>query len=579
MNKSDLAKKLVRLAYANPEKRAIILPMIKKLAAAGPSPKGANWKKAENPTRWNWSDPATNMAFTVKETPGPGAPLYILTMLNSEGAMFRHIKPAQWFKPEEAFKAAASAFKYQTSDSMLIDLRTHWSKMGSTGKQTSTNKTGHLQGSDTLYSLLDMEIESAGGDEYNGDDDFPVSVGYTAPAVKAMQAAAGVWDDAVEKGLLAWVKDNLGLFNMEFSALKHLRNDPKYITDALMRYRGGAPYLYFQEMEGAGVGTWDGDWDHLFIDKNTVHVLSKHMERLLHGPFSKLKGAISNAAFVGSEGDDMDKYATTSKQAAPGKDTEEFGRWVLSTQSAMSPAEVEAIVNRGLGIHTSPPVKMRAGPRFQDGDKVMVCLEKHTGPGKGSYELYDQKIGTCVGADGMDLMLSFPGEHAPVRFENGMKRQGVGVMKYTPAHAITGSAAMEMYYFAGGKPTEDAKIIVDAYIGRGGKKEKRSANYYTGHVVFASVGEKGWYFRGYPQQRIQVDGTGCKGDKFLPRTFNPSIGEVYYIGVQGHRPAKWKEELAALDEAAGPSEPSADGSDEAGKTAAVLAKLEAIAKR
>lgn len=240
-----------------------------------------------------------------------------------------------------------------------------------------------------------------------------------------------------------------------------------------------------------------------------------------------------------------------AQEKVAGKDTEEFGRWVLSTQPVMSAHEVEAVVSRSLGVKTSPPVKARTGPRFQNGDKVIVCAEKHSGPGKGTYDLYDQKVGTCVGDDGMDLMLAFPGESAPVRFENGMKPRGVGVYKYTAAHAISGSAAMEMYYFAGGKPTEDAKIIVDAYIGRGGKTEQRSANYYTGHVVFASVGEKGYYFRGFPQQRIQVGSTGCKGDTFLPRTFNPIIGDIYYIGVLGHRPAKWKDEIAQLDKEAG----------------------------
>jgi len=242
------------------------------------------------------------------------------------------------------------------------------------------------------------------------------------------------------------------------------------------------------------------------------------------------------------------------KPKVAGKDTEEFGRWVLSTQAVMSPHEVETVVSRSLGIKTSPPVKARTGPRFQNGDKVIVCAEKHTGSGKGTYELYDQKIGTCVGDDGLDLMLQMPGEVAPVRFEGGMKPRGVGVYKYTAAHTISGSAAMEMYYFAGGKTTDDAKVIVDAYIGRGGKRETRSANYYTGHVIFASVGEKGYYFRGFPQQRLQIEGTGCKGDTFLPRTFNPAVGDIYYLGVLGHRPAKWKEELAKLDEAAGVTE-------------------------
>ncbi len=233
-----------------------------------------------------------------------------------------------------------------------------------------------------------------------------------------------------------------------------------------------------------------------------------------------------------------------------GKDTEEFVRWVMSTQSPMSPNEVESFVSRTLGIKTSAPQKRRTGPRFQKGDQVLVCASKHKGKGVGTYKLYDNKIGTCVGSDGDDLLLAIKGEPAPIRFEQGMKARGVGVYKYTGAYTITGSAGMEMLYFAGGKSTSDTKIVVDAYIGRGGKKEKRSANYYSGHVVLASTGSKGYYFRGFPQQRMAVPGKTCAGDSFFPRSFNPSVGQVFYMGVQGHRPAKWKDDLAQLDKQA-----------------------------
>ena len=245
-----------------------------------------------------------------------------------------------------------------------------------------------------------------------------------------------------------------------------------------------------------------------------------------------------------------DKADKEAALKVAGKDTEDFTRWVLSTQSPMSPGEVESFVSRTLGIKTSPPQKKRTGPRFQKGDQVLVCASKHKGKGIGTYKLYDNKIGTCVGSEGDDLLLAIKGEPAAIRFEDGMKARGVGVYKYTGAYTITGSAGMEMLYFAGGKSTSDAKIVVDAYIGRGGKKEKRSANYYSGHVVLASTGGKGYYFRGFPQQRMAVPGKTCAGDTFFPRSFNPSFGQVFYMGVLGHRPAKWKDDLAQLDKQA-----------------------------
>ena len=78
-------------------------------------------------------------------------------------------------------------------------------------------------------------------------------------------------------------------------------------------------------------------------------------------------------------------------------------------------------------------------------------------------------------------------------------------------------------------------------------------NYEGGQVVFASTGANGYYFRGFPQQRMQVDPNSEEG--FQARTFNPSLGDVYYIGLFGTgRPSKWKDELADLDKAAGLTE-------------------------
>lgn len=248
---------------------------------------------------------------------------------------------------------------------------------------------------------------------------------------------------------------------------------------------------------------------------------------------------------------DTSKIATLSK-AAVAPETQEFTRWVLSTQSAMSPNEVEAFVSRSLGIKTSPPVKRDSGgPRFKKGDSVMIVADKHKAPkfDIGNYKLYNGKVGTVTETDGEDVLVAFQGTPAAVRFPGGMSPRGVGIYKYTAPYEVKGSAKIEMIYFAGGKTTEDQKIVVDAYIGRAKGTEQRSANYYTGHVVFASEGANGYYFRGFPQQRMQVDPQSEGG--FQARTFNPSLGEVYYIGVFGQRPAKWKDELAKLDEAAG----------------------------
>lgn len=250
-------------------------------------------------------------------------------------------------------------------------------------------------------------------------------------------------------------------------------------------------------------------------------------------------------------GVDTSKMAAVSKLAVK-PETEDFIRWVMSTQAPMNPSEVETFINRTLGIKTSPPVKKRTGPRYQRGDSVQIVFAKHSDRASdpGPYKRFNGKIGTVTEVNESEkwAMVAFKGEPAPVRFEGALKTRGVGIYKYTAPYEVKGSAKIEMIYDAGGKSTEDAKVVVDAYMGRARGTEKRAANYYTGHVVFAAVGGKGFYFRGFPQQRMTVDPQSEAG--YQARTFNPSLGQVLYIGIFNSRPSKWKDELKKLDEAA-----------------------------
>ncbi|OHD25097.1 MAG: hypothetical protein A2Y38_02835 [Spirochaetes bacterium GWB1_59_5] len=232
--------------------------------------------------------------------------------------------------------------------------------------------------------------------------------------------------------------------------------------------------------------------------------------------------------------------------------TEEFIRWALTTQAPMSPTEVEAFVTRTLGVPLSLPVKKRPGDRYRKGDQVEIIVAKHKDRGSdiGPYQLHNGKIGTVVETDGMDVLVAFKGEPAPVRFGNGLKPQGVGIYKYVEPQDVPGSAKIEMIYLADptSKSSEDQKATVEVYLGRGRGVEKRSANYYTGYVVLATTSAEGqFYFRGYPQQRMRVDPKAEGG--YMPRTFNPSKGKVLYLGLFGKQPANWEAELAKLDEA------------------------------
>jgi len=296
----------------------------------------------------------------------------------------------------------------------------------------------------------------------------------------------------------------------------------------------------------------------------TARSLRKKLIRLAHDHPQQRAAAIEALAKMGitlvAKGDKMpadllekfkgkdDKKASSDKVAVK-PETEDFARWVMSTQAPMSPNEVESFVNRQLNIKTSAPVKKRGGTRFQRGDSVLINAKKHKSAKfeRSNYDRFDGKTGTVTEVDGMDAMVAFKGERADVRFPGAQATRGVGIYKYTKPYTITGSAKIEMIYNAGGKSTPDAVVTVDAYVGRGSGTEKRSANYYTGHVTFAAMGGKGWYFKGFPQQRMEINPQSEAG--YQARTFNPALGQVLYIGIFNSRPSTWKSELKKMDDA------------------------------
>ena len=126
----NLRKKLIRLAHANPELRADILPLLK--TARGPDPRGRGWREKAGPrgNRWNWAGQDGDPAFTVTEHSAPFGSYYKLQILLPDGSMY--VTHGQKDNPEHWFKRAADLYK--ESQTLLFDLsRTpeRWSKMAS----------------------------------------------------------------------------------------------------------------------------------------------------------------------------------------------------------------------------------------------------------------------------------------------------------------------------------------------------------------------------------------------------------------------------------------------------------------
>jgi len=245
---------------------------------------------------------------------------------------------------------------------------------------------------------------------------------------------------------------------------------------------------------------------------------------------------------------------TLRSKVAVNQKTQDFVEWVVNTISTpMTESEVEKFLKGTLRMEIKPPIQKREGPRFQPGDRVKVQKDKHKDEAtSGPYIEFNGKIGTVVTTDGQDALVKMDsGPSEPVRFMGALKPRGVGLFKYTPPFVMEGSVAVEMIYFrdADADVKEEQAVVVEQYMGRARKGEKRSMNYYTGHLFNARLNQSGLvYFQMFPQQRVSVDPEAG----FEPRSFSPTTGKVLYIGRdQRDRPTGWEKELAEMRAKAG----------------------------
>ena len=113
--------------------------------------------------------------------------------------------------------------------------------------------------------------------------------------------AAKAFEEAVLAALEIWVGDNLALLVTEDFGPDNLVHS---IVGVMSSLRGGAGYLYYMEHEGAGVGTWDGDWDYLVKDRvnrarSVLKDLSKFVKKATHDEWVGLRNALMNRSFEG----------------------------------------------------------------------------------------------------------------------------------------------------------------------------------------------------------------------------------------------------------------------------------------
>jgi hypothetical protein len=248
------------------------------------------------------------------------------------------------------------------------------------------------------------------------------------------------------------------------------------------------------------------------------------------------------------------------KEAAEKKANADFASWVLSTTEGnpIPASEVESFV-KGIGapIFTSG-VKMPK-PRFRKGKRYCVKAEKHKGKFPDpmfedgtptTYKALDRMFGVVIdeggGKKGDDLTMKMQNGKVVIFPQVQEQYRNVGIGAATDYSKIEGFGPVEVIYKANPsrKPPEEQQQIAAEYIARGAEKgQKRSLNYYSGYVSAGGTGKNGFYMRVMSQQRYSGD--PC--DQFFGfRSFNPTEGQVLYIGKRGQRPKGWEAELESL---------------------------------
>lgn len=162
-------------------------------------------------------------------------------------------------------------------------------------KVAANSRKANLTDYDTFSQLVSMAADDA-------------EIDSNTPEYRKALKVATVFENEVEKGLNLWVPKHLDVFDPRLGGADD-------VVETLMNARNNeAPFLYFMELEGHGVGTTDGDWDKYFTDDRAIEELSKFMEKHLSRIYSQLQSAIYEAADASrldrDEDDDGGRYAS-----------------------------------------------------------------------------------------------------------------------------------------------------------------------------------------------------------------------------------------------------------------------------
>jgi len=125
----------------------------------------------------------------------------------------------------------------------------------------------------TLDELVEMAGETMDYDDWRG-----------MKSTREVQYVAKNFSNDVQNVLAEWVKRNPGKLKDEY--------------DDSDLYDEKGSYLVYMTLAGHGVGIWDGDWDHFFVDDSDIKDLQRFLEGKLHKYVDDTGGGDLNFAFA-----------------------------------------------------------------------------------------------------------------------------------------------------------------------------------------------------------------------------------------------------------------------------------------
>ena len=174
-------------------------------------------------------------------------------------------------------------------------------KGGHSDRMAGTRRTARRHERGLSPQTLDWLVEGAA-------DSAEIENSREAEATSAVKTLAKKFERDLEKAMEGWHQKNPDAL-VEDMEVDDLLDD-------------GAAYLVLMTLRGEGVGIWDGDWDHYFVDGDRgIKVLERHLEQKL-GQYAddtgggSLNEALEEAAYetTGS----MDKYGSQADPTARG---------------------------------------------------------------------------------------------------------------------------------------------------------------------------------------------------------------------------------------------------------------------